>query len=435
MASSESSALRRLYENSPSLKLLSARKLRTLIRSGKLDDTLPTDSMNLMKGITESSLAKLMQSLEPEHAEARATLHTKQKKSKRFFRITDPVYTFQIDVVFFRKYKKSNHGVDRLLVLVDVLSRKAYAIPMANGRINAILDSYKKFEREISPKVPVKIVGDNEFNNAQFREYLQSKGTTLNTIVAAHEHEGDSHSLGILDRFVRTLRSSLKQWILVHHSQEWLNGLKDVLKSYNDDSVHPAHGKTPSDVFDDMDDLLALRFGDALYNARLKHEMQSKSIPVGTHVRIVRKPSEFEKASEAPRLSVERYKVTHKVGHNKYTIEGKDRAYNANELVHADALQAANAVIPALVERDSQQHILRQSRRLRKEGVVDEVDEDALRRQAQPKSALEHLTSNSRPPKRSAAIAAAAAVTKTMTKKKKKNSKGRALDTFSSDED
>jgi len=136
-----------------------------------------------------------------------------------------------------------------------------------------ILPAYKKFEDEISPVVPTLIKGDDEFSAEAFRDYLESHGTILKTVVAANEHitKDAGDPLGIADRFIRTLRGLLAKEMLVRRSGKWTEFLPKVLHVYNDVQSHGSlpGGKTPSEVFSDSDEMVELRIQDMLYNYSL----------------------------------------------------------------------------------------------------------------------------------------------------------------------
>ena len=101
-----------ILAQSPNLALLSNEKLQTLLRT------------RYSQKISIKKIKEIREALAAKHVDAREIITSKPKRSRHFFRLTGPIYSFQIDVMFMKSYKTSNKGYDRALVLVDQLSRK-----------------------------------------------------------------------------------------------------------------------------------------------------------------------------------------------------------------------------------------------------------------------------------------------------------------------
>ena len=240
---------------------------------------------------------------------------------------------------------------------------------MKSNSTNAILEAYKKFERQISPIIPSLLKGDDEFNNAAFKRYLDERGTNIRTHVSKDDHIGNGgDSLGIADRFISTLRKMMTQYFLVHNTTDWVDGaLPAVLSTYNDDQTHSSVGVPPSEAFHNSNDLIALRLGDQEYNANFN---APESFPMDTMVRIVKPRGTFDKGSEAFHLSLQRYRIVGFKG-GKYQLEGQSRLYKPSEVVRSRDQstyeQPVSEAPPHPIEQDRAE--ARAANRFQKEGL------------------------------------------------------------------
>ena len=284
-----------MFARNPSLLLLATKKLSTYLRQKHPD----------FPKLSDSKLSELLKKVEAAapHLDAREQLHARPPKVKKFYRLDSPLYSLQIDVMFLKAYKRQNSGFDRALVAVDQLSRKAFVVPMKGSSMTLdILPAYEKIEHEMAPVIPSVVKGDDEFNASAFRNYCESRGTTVNTVVSADEHitKGAGNPLGLVDRFIRTFRSLVTHSALAKNDVKWVSDLPDILEAYNHMTPHSSlpDGKTPQDVYDDTKDLLAMRHDDLLHNLALSDENSTKKpnnqLRVGDWVRIAQKRTAFD---------------------------------------------------------------------------------------------------------------------------------------------
>ena len=74
-------------------------------------------------------------------------MNRKVRKPDHYLRITGPPYSFQIDVMFLRGNLDlpEKYGDKMLLVLIDILSRKAYIDPVHDNKLPTLIKAYAKF--------------------------------------------------------------------------------------------------------------------------------------------------------------------------------------------------------------------------------------------------------------------------------------------------
>jgi hypothetical protein len=118
-------AIQRILSKHPSYKLLSKGKRFSVLRL--------KDPSIKMKDVEEFLKDKPLQEVQK-----------KPKKHKPLI-ITGQPNSFQIDIIHLPNYTKQNKGISRFLLLVDLLSRKAFAYPLKSGSIENVIEVYKTF--------------------------------------------------------------------------------------------------------------------------------------------------------------------------------------------------------------------------------------------------------------------------------------------------
>jgi len=99
----------------PAILLLSISKLKLYLRRHHAD-TVPASTTN-------ATLKEVVGQLDERHQEAQELMQPiPTRRRDKHYRLSGPIYSFQIDVMFLPKYKSANNGYDKALVLVDQLS-------------------------------------------------------------------------------------------------------------------------------------------------------------------------------------------------------------------------------------------------------------------------------------------------------------------------
>lgn len=349
-------AARAFLSRRPELASLSAAKLHTTLRK---------EGVRITKRQTE----QLLREEAPEEVAIAETHRVRRlRRNRKYYRVTAVPYSFQADIVKLEGYKRKNKGADGFLLIVEILSRKAWAYPLKGNAMEGVLAQFKNFVADLAPIAPAFVQADDEFAARLFKQYSKSKGFVLRTNVAADDHRmpGGGDALGVLDRFVRTLRGALTDRMLREKTTEWTRLLPGVLDAYNSTShaAHKAAGDlSPDDVFNDFDELMAKRIEDLMFNRELADESAARpsTLKVGDWVRIIQTKGKFEKGRA--RLGVERYKIVAARGPARFVLEGADgerlsRSYKSVELTRTQAPKgdAANAAQPDVVAEAQREH-------------------------------------------------------------------------------
>jgi hypothetical protein len=236
--------LKELLEKRPELKLVS---------KGKLYQTLNDD------GITKDEINK--------HLNPNEITQIYAKPNKRaMFKITASPYSFQMDIGLLPAYKKQNKGKDKFLILVDILSHKAFTYVLKSGKMKDVLDVYETFLVDVEEQVN-SVAGDDFFNDAEFQEFNKELYISVFPNVAKDDHitkMGDK--LTIVDRCIRTIKQLLQKYMLTHNTTKWTGALSQIIDLYNDKPNEGIKDMKPNQVFDDCDCMQGLYKGQKKQN-------------------------------------------------------------------------------------------------------------------------------------------------------------------------
>jgi hypothetical protein len=131
-------------------------------------------------------------------------------------------------------YYKIGQTLKPFLLLIDIMSRKAFCYPISGYKnMTKIVTAYKKFLSQVDRVEAIE--GDSEFASKEFITLNKEKGIRVDTSVAADNHFTTGNKLGIIDRFTRTLKENIKKY---RESIGKIGNLPNIIQSiinmYND---------------------------------------------------------------------------------------------------------------------------------------------------------------------------------------------------------
>ena len=94
-------------------------------------------------------------------------IYAKPEKIKSY-KINGPPNSFQLDLVLLPTYQKSNKGIREFLMLIDILSRKIWAYPLKNGKMETVMQEYKNFVSSVGKDKLMSVEGDDFFSSSSF---------------------------------------------------------------------------------------------------------------------------------------------------------------------------------------------------------------------------------------------------------------------------
>ena len=176
---------------------------------------------------------------------------TKSSKKKQGHIIAhSPNASWQIDIFVLQKYYKQNHNYKYILACVDIFTRKAYSIPMKlkdNSNVNKALKELFK-QADTTPYI-ITSDSDTSFTSKETQKLFNQNEIVHNTVPV-----GDHHSLGIIDRFARTLKTILHKRFIKYDSLNWVDILPKIVENYNNsphssiDDIKPNEANNPENI-------------------------------------------------------------------------------------------------------------------------------------------------------------------------------------------
>ena len=209
---------------------------------------------------------------------------TNKVGKKVFFPIYSEIpYSFQIDLTFFPRYKKYNKNFYVLFTAININTRFAYAYYSKDKEKETILDMLKKMnEKTIINSITCDL--GSEFNNKIFKQYCDENEITIYFI------KDDSHKMGIINRFHKTIKDILAHYISDEGELNWIDVIDDIIYNYNH-KVNRGIGIEPYKVNNAIEVDIINEKREKSENIR---EKVGEEFKVGDKVRILRKKKTFE---------------------------------------------------------------------------------------------------------------------------------------------
>ena len=147
-----------------------------------------------------------------------------------------------LDIIDMVKYNLFNRGYKYILLAVDVFSRKVFAVPLKSKDIPHVLEGFKELTKHEKPR---SILSDHEpaFIGNEFYEYLKKQEIVLNV-----NKLGDHRALGILDNFVKKLRTIFTKLFLKNNSTKWIDSINSIINHHNKSEHSSLDGISPNDA-------------------------------------------------------------------------------------------------------------------------------------------------------------------------------------------
>jgi hypothetical protein len=249
----------------------------------------------------------------------------KKIKKPDFLTITAEPRSFQIDIMEMGKYARYNAGCKNLLLIVDVMSRKAFGYCLKSNINQDVMESYKKFVKNV--KNINSMTGDNYFNSKSFMDFNKEKGIEVFTGIAKDEHISYGNRLGIIDRLTRTLKNMISRRMVADNDIKWSKWINEIINLYNELPHRGLNNNTPNDIWKNKKEQLEKHNEDVSYNNKI---FNKSKIGEGDTVRIYKGKKTF--AKEGQTFSSTTHKVEGRKGY-KLIVEGFNRDLKPHELL------------------------------------------------------------------------------------------------------
>ena len=137
-------------------------------------------------------------------------------------------------------YKISNNiGFRYTFVIIDNYSKYLWAIPLNNKYSQTITNEFSNILTTTKRK-PLKLESDRvtEVYNSTFQIFLKTKNIQ-------HYSRFTDKGPSLAERFIRTVRSFLKNPVFEKGRADWLSELPSIVKKYNN-TIHHSIKMTPN---------------------------------------------------------------------------------------------------------------------------------------------------------------------------------------------
>jgi hypothetical protein len=253
------------------------------------------------------------------------------EKQKHYFPITAdaqvPFNRLQMDIIDMQNMQPNeNGGYKYILIVIDVFSRYILTEKMKTKGATSVVPALTEIMGRIADMgffPPSRIDTDNE------KSFPKSILTVLNRDLDgnnndsafktrhAQVYKGDHRSLAFIDRAVRTLRSLINKYRTGHDTNNWTNGLDQLISNYNS-SKHTTILVTPESQASKQDFDLSKTYLNNLQKRRSRAQKEVKSrrttkLKVGDYVRIPENTGMFDKRTLS-RFSEKAFPITEKTG-------------------------------------------------------------------------------------------------------------------------
>ena len=225
-------------------------------------------------------------------------------------------YAFQCDLTFFPRYKKQNENNWVLFTAININTRFGYAYYAKDKESSTIINFIKDLEKKTIINV---LEGDlgNEFNNYELKQYCKDNNITLDLF------KSDSHKMGIINRWHRTIKEKLTAYFDAFDTVKWIDIIDKIVNNYNN-TVNRGIGYKPIDV----NDFIENKIRQDKKEEGLKVEYQE--FKIGQFVRVLNEIGTYDDKQKS-KYSEKIYEIT-KVRNNSVIFkDDKGNKYQARK--------------------------------------------------------------------------------------------------------
>ena len=140
-------------------------------------------------------------------------LFKKQKRIKNYFPIvakhTNEIW--QMDLIDMSDISTANENYKYIIACIDVFSRFVWAIPIKHKDTRTIIECLGEMFEMTAPEI-INCDNGSEFTSREFKKLASEYAIDIRYV-----NVGDHHKLGVIDRFVRTLRHKINMYLESHY--------------------------------------------------------------------------------------------------------------------------------------------------------------------------------------------------------------------------
>lgn len=221
-----------------------------------------------------------------EKAALAAEMHKLARRQYRRRRVEmyDIDDTWQADLIDMQNHSWGNKGNRYILMIIDNLSKFAWAVPTKTKTGKDITEAMRKILKKGRVCKHLHVDQGSEFYNKIFQKLLKKHKISIYSTFSGHK-------ASIIERLNRTIKNKMWEMFSLRGNHKWIDILPDLIEEYNN-SNHRTIGMKPIDVTSDDKDEILLRMSRGKNNRPNKKRPKFK---VGDKVRISKVKHIFEK--------------------------------------------------------------------------------------------------------------------------------------------
>ena len=249
-----------------------------------------------------------------------------------------------MDIFNLQKYSSDNKGYEYIFAIVDVFSRKAWAVPTKNKEADTITKAMQTIIDENDGEPPRVATGDNDsdYKSAKFQALLDKYNIVLDmNVVNGH------NALGIIDNFAKRIKTFLTLKFLKTKSKNWVQTLPLFIKNYNDSEHKALDYLTPNQAW-----LPENQMKIEQINLIKAQQTRTVSDLVENNKVRLRISGIFKKGTE-PKWSDEFYTVEKTIGNTVYLSDGKK--YKRDNLLKIPDNTKENITINVITQNNKEE--------------------------------------------------------------------------------
>lgn len=218
-------------------------------------------------------------------------MHKRVRKNfqRRPYNVTNVNDLWEIDLMDLKSLKFYNDNYTYVLVVIDFLSKYAFAEPMKSKSAENVTKAFQAILNRSNGRLPITLQSDKgkEFVNKIFQDYLKTQNIIF-WLVRCPDVKA-----ACIERFIRTLKTRIWRYFTHKRTNRYIDVLQSFIQAYNNTTHSSIRMK-----------LACVNLYNAVVaktNLREFHDRIKKRKPryrVGTFVLISRAPNIFRKGYE-----------------------------------------------------------------------------------------------------------------------------------------
>lgn len=220
--------------------------------------------------------------------------YTLYKNVKKKFKrgkiiVPGPMHTFQLDLCDMRSLSSDNNNYAYILTVIDVFSKKGWAVSIKNKKGITVLEAIKQV---LEKNMPQRIHADQglEFFNKDCKSYLKKHGIEL-------YFTNSEMKAAIVERFNRTIKDKMWRYFEFNNSFKYIDILDDLINSYNN-TYHRSIKTTPNKVTEKNKEKIFFNLYGFNKNDDVEPQILKIDFKIDDYVRISKNKGIFGKGYE-----------------------------------------------------------------------------------------------------------------------------------------